>query len=357
MVYYFHGTHPDRTIKTKMRINTSVLLKNARNAVAERVYRDRTLVCAYLTGSLLTDDPMLGGATDIDLICVHVDRPALKREIGRITDEVTLDIAHYSQADYGNPRGLRQDPWLGSYLCEKTTVYHDVQHWFEFTQAGVCAQFMRPENILRRAQPLISDARQRWSSLEAEAETFTPQKLWSYLKALENAANAIAVLSGPPIPERRFMLRFVERAAAIKRPGLAAGLEDLFYQPLQVERWQKWLEGSKQAFFAAGESRGSSPRQQACRLPYYLNAAATMFAEKPPAAAWLVLRMWTDAMCSLPSGSAHHAAWLDACRVMSLENDAFRQRLASLDAYLDGVEEALDQWAEENGTTTLTDLA
>ena len=76
----------------------------------------RTVVCIYLTGSLLTEEPLLGGTTDIDLICVHRQRTAMRREIVRLVDEVHLDIGHFTQADFDQPRHLRQDPWLGPYL-------------------------------------------------------------------------------------------------------------------------------------------------------------------------------------------------------------------------------------------------
>jgi hypothetical protein len=339
-----------------MRINRSVLLKNARNAVAELTYHDHSLICAYLTGSLLSDDPMLGGTTDIDLICVHTDTPAVRREVARITDEVHLDIAHYPQADYAHLRELRQDPWLGSYLCERSIVYHDVQHWFEFTQASVCAQFMRPDHILQRAQPLIENARKRWIELGKMTKAFSPPQVRSYLKAIENAANAIAILNGPPLTERRFLLKFEERVKAIGRPGLSAGLEELFYQPVTLETWKEWLDGFQQAFVAACKVKESPPWLKPFRLPYYKYAAVELFNQHPTVSAWIVLRSWTDAMCYLTASDQHIPAWQKACQELLLGEDQYTWRLDGLDAYLDSVEEALDAWAEENGTESLTEL-
>jgi predicted nucleotidyltransferase len=84
-----------------MRITRDLLLNLARENAAKFAAKDRGLVCVYLTGSLLrTDEPFIGGVTDIDLICVH-DRPVnAPREIVRINADVHLDIAHYAQEDF-----------------------------------------------------------------------------------------------------------------------------------------------------------------------------------------------------------------------------------------------------------------
>ena len=116
-----------------MRITQGTLLKNAKNEAADRLRRDRHLVCIYLTGSMTTDSPLLGGATDIDLVIIHSSEPEQEREIVRVTDEVHLDIAHYPQMLFRDTRRLRVDPWLGSYLCLDPLVLHDSGHWFDFT--------------------------------------------------------------------------------------------------------------------------------------------------------------------------------------------------------------------------------
>ncbi|HZW05247.1 MAG TPA: hypothetical protein VFF68_15045, partial [Anaerolineaceae bacterium] len=69
-----------------MRITRDHLLKIAREMAEQRARRNRGLVCIYLTGSLLTDAPLLGGTADIDLILIHNSEPAYPREVVRITD-------------------------------------------------------------------------------------------------------------------------------------------------------------------------------------------------------------------------------------------------------------------------------
>ena len=90
-----------------MRITKETLLKVARESADKYSRRNRDLACIYLTGSLLSETPLLGGTTDIDLVFVHTVQPAFAREIVRLTDEVHLDIQHLSQTVFHQPRRLR----------------------------------------------------------------------------------------------------------------------------------------------------------------------------------------------------------------------------------------------------------
>ena len=90
-----------------MRLTREALLKIARDTAAQKVRISRRILCIYLTGSLLTPDPFLGGTTDIDLIFIHDSEPIQPREIVRLTDEIHLDIGHYDQAVFHQPRHLR----------------------------------------------------------------------------------------------------------------------------------------------------------------------------------------------------------------------------------------------------------
>ena len=58
-----------------MRINRQTLLRIANDTVAQRVRQERGILSAYLCGSLLGDDYLLGGCTDIDLVFIHIDPP------------------------------------------------------------------------------------------------------------------------------------------------------------------------------------------------------------------------------------------------------------------------------------------
>ena len=54
-----------------MRITRDLLLNTARNTIKRQTLGGHDLLCAYLTGALIYDQPMLGGITDIDLVYVH----------------------------------------------------------------------------------------------------------------------------------------------------------------------------------------------------------------------------------------------------------------------------------------------
>ncbi len=81
-------------------------------------------------------------------------------------------------------------------------------------------------NTILRARRNAEHARQMCNGLQLPVET-GPALILKYLKAVNHAANAIAVLNGAPLAERRFLLQFPARAEAAGRPGLAAGLLSL----------------------------------------------------------------------------------------------------------------------------------
>ncbi len=333
-----------------MRITRETLLKIARETATQRVRTNRHLLCIYLTGSLLGDEALLGGTADIDLVFVHDSMPLQEREVVRVSDDVHLDIAHHAQSVYHQPRNLRKNPWIGSYLCNSPLALHDMQHWFEFTQASVSAQFDLPVNVLERARPLADSARQTWFELQAGECLADPHTVWAYIKALENVANAIACLSGPPLTERRFLLNFPQRAEAIDRPGLASGLIDLFTerQP-DVHEWEQWLGAWRETFSSASQRDEAPASLHPCRRSYYERAIHTLKEDHPQAALWLLARTWTRALTCLEEENEHLAAWKELTLALGLGDEQLEARLEQFDAYLDTVEETLDQWAKSNG--------
>ena len=148
-----------------MRITRESLLKLARDTATERVRLNRRIVCIYLTGSLLKEDPMLGGTTDIDLVVIHDSQPGVEREVERLAEDANLDLAHLSQDRFRQPRQMRGDPWLSPFIVNHPVVFHDTQHWFEFTQAAISAQFYQPINAIGRARAHFTAARQGWAAL------------------------------------------------------------------------------------------------------------------------------------------------------------------------------------------------
>nr|MCJ7625481.1 hypothetical protein [Anaerolineaceae bacterium] len=333
-----------------MRITNELLLKIAKQIAAQLVRKHKQLVCVYLTGSLLTDEPLLGQTTDVDLFVIHSGEPPQPREVFPFTDEVHIDIAHLSQSIFHQPRNLRVHPWLTPFLCLNPICLYDIQHWFEFTQAGACAQSNLPDYVLQRARTLAEDARALWFDLKTSSYEKDSERLLVYLKSITQSANAIVTLTSAPLTERRFLVQYPQRAEALGRPGLASGLVDLIMsQPVSNETWDSWLTHWEDAMDALSNQENCPQRLNPCRKPYYLNAASVLRNDHPEAALWPILRSWTLAVSLLPEKSPFCENWREACNILELGDNNFSENLKSLDVYLDVVEETLDIWAEKNG--------
>lgn len=338
-----------------MRLTRESLIKMARDLANQRVRISRRIICIYLTGSILEEEALLGGTTDIDLIIVHDSEPLRNREIVRISDDVHLDIGHYEQAVFHQPRHLRTDPWLGPFIYNKPMVLHDTQHWFEFTQASTGAQFTQPDYIYQRALKLAEAARQSWMDMQLNPSENYSQQLWRYLQTLEDAGNAVASLSGIPLTERRFFMEFPTRANIVEHPDLFTGLVGLLTDTDNpfATHWEEWEPAWLSAFQAAGKQEDAPARLNANRLGYYSRAASALKHDHPMAALWMALRTWTLAVKTLPIDGFDSSTWQNAIQALRLDEPHFADRLSELDKYLDNVEECLEQWGRDNGVSML----
>lgn len=330
-----------------MRITKEMLFKIARDTATERARADRSVTAVYLHGSMLDGDPLLGGAGDIDLSFVHDDEAQREREIVRVTDEICLDISHRARKDYRQGREIRTHPWLGPelYSCK---ILHDPQHFLDFVQATVRGQFHRPENVLRRARTQADLSRQVWQTLTGIGHPASPGDAARYLQAVEHAANAAVSLSGAPLTERRFLLLLAPRVQALGKPGLyAAVLGLLGGTKLEAEVLLSWLP-EWQAAFDAVAALTSDATFRPARSVYYRRAFEALLAgDQPSAALWPLWHNWTLAVQGL--GEAGREKWQQAGNVLGLLGDAFSERVAALDAFLDLVDETLETWGRENG--------
>ena len=158
-------------------------------------WHSNDLVCAYITGSLTLEDPLIGGTTDIDLIYVHSLETTQRREIVPITDDFHLDIAHFPQSYFSQPRELRTDAWVGS-SCAIIRSCCMIQTTGLIMSAPVCLPTFF-------SQPTSSSGFARLPSLRAGMDEAVPpdslpstaKPCASYLQAMKDAANAIACLS------------------------------------------------------------------------------------------------------------------------------------------------------------------
>lgn len=332
-----------------MRITRETMLKIANDAVARKVRASGEILGAYLCGSLLGEDYLLGGAADIDLVLLHAEPVETPREIVRLTDEVHLDIGHHYHRDYREPRALRVHPWLGPTINACKALY-DPQHFLDFTQASVRGQFDRADFIFERARRQAETARNIWFSFQTGVEQPQPADIQSYLQSIELSANSIALLSGPPLTERRFLTKFLERAEAIGQNGLYAGLMGLIGAPnLPPGALGEWLGQWKAAYQMLPPEEAPSDLHPDRQFYWTAGFSALLSGTDPRAVLWPLLRTWTAAILHLPAGSPARKDWEGAIHILGLSGNAFAERIQGLDAYLDLIDETLEAWARKNG--------
>ena len=332
-----------------MRINRDILTNLAHEEVKKRIRNDPGVVTAYLCGSLLEENYLLGGTTDIDLVFVHISQPECGREIVRLSAEIHLDIAHHAQKEYEQPRNIRSHAWLGPAVYSCLPLY-DVNHFMDFTQASVRGQFNQPEMILQRAKPQVEHARQIWFSLQDNPEQTGVDVLSSYLSAVEHAANSIALLSGGPLTERRFLMNFSLRAEAAGSPGLFPGLLGLLGgAKFDREQVRTLLPDWETALLALPQPVNKL-RLHPHRRSYYRRAFEAMLEMgEPRLILWPLINTWTLAAKQFAEDSPEWSTWNRVCLDFELVGPAFKERVEALDAYLDQVEETIDRWASAMG--------
>lgn len=326
-----------------MRVTRDTLLNLARENAAKLTAKDRGLVCVYLTGSLLRPDPFIGGITDIDLICVH-DRPITAcREIVRITSDVHLDIAHYPQEAFSPARKLRIDPWIGGALELGAISLQDTTHWFDLTRSSAISQYWQSSNVSARCRLFLDSARQDWQALVDGSVPQGIKRIQTFVNAVRKTANATACLSGMPLTVRRLFIDLPERAEKAGIPDLTGDLVQLFTSAeVTDESWQPWLEGLHNSFEALISAKSIPPSINPNRRSYYEKAILALSEERPAAAVWVLLDVWTLAATQLSKTEVAYKEWQDFCHQLKLDSKTLPARLDALDSALDMVEEAIE---------------
>ncbi len=334
-----------------MRITHDFLHKIAQGTIKQRQRSEPDLLAAYLTGSILDEEPLLGGTTDVDLILVHKYKIPVGRETLPITPEVSLDIFHKLRDDYDQHKQLRHDPWMGYPLTRNHILLFDTDHWLEFIQAGVSAQFHQVDNVLVRVSKLSGAAREGWFKLLNISTVDHLCWLDQYLKILSLAANAVIGLNSRPLTTRRFLMDLAARTETLGVPRIFAGFSGLLglhaAPPEALPEWRSALEKDLDDLVA----RGTAPvHLSACRHAYYLNAIQSL-AEGGQAdgAIWPLLRIWLDAKMAGQGQMASGQPWQSLIDTLKLGPDEADTKADALDAYLDTVEIVIETWAEEFG--------
>jgi len=333
-----------------MRITRDLLLTTATDIVKRETFGSHDLVCVYVTGSLTGEDPLIGGTTDIDLIYVHSLDVPVKRELSPLAEDFHLDITHFPQSFFSKPRSLRSDAWVGSFLCDYPIILHDTNHWFDYVRSGVFAHFFQPMNIIERVKPFAASARQGWMALNNQSSSKEEMDVLAYLKAIKDAANAVACLSSVPLTDRRLLIDFPGAAQAVNRPGLVGGLVDLIMPPEPIEPdWDVWV-GNWEIAFSSIQHLDDCPLDfSKFRRPYYEKAVLGLKEENGQAALWLLLWTWAQMAAKLPGNNSSQKGFQDVLSQLALGPDQFTERISSLDQFLDAVEETIDLWQESAG--------
>jgi hypothetical protein len=330
-----------------MQIPRAALIRIAKETAEKSALSDPNLVAAYLTGSLRSADPFMGNATDVDIVFIHAGEPKIRREIIPLTPEIHLDIIHNPRRLYEKPKELRVNPWLGPELYDPLPLYV-TRHFFEFVQAGVRDRYHEPASLQARSRQLAQSSRQTWSRLQID-QPHGPARLLDYLESISLAANAVAMLAGDPLAERRFLLQFPARARAVGQPELAAGLLGLLgANSVDDAALADFLPEWEKNFIDAAAIPEVDKRIAAARLGYYeLAFQATLKGELPQAMLWPLLLTWTLAVSVLPP--LWQERWRAACGMLGLDEDSFGERLAGLDHFLDHVETILEKMTADQG--------
>ncbi len=336
-----------------MQFSRDVLLKHAQRRVDQEVDRQQGIIAAYLRGSLLFSSPLLGGAGDIDLVFIHSAEPDVHREIQPITPELHFDIEHHGEKVYREPQTLRIHPWLGPTLYDAKPL-HDPRHLIDYTQSGVRSNFFTPENVLRRAQQPLEDARAFWLDHQLNPPTGGVDEILAFLHAIQKAVNALALLSGPPLPTRRLGLEFLHRVEDLQAaPVYGSFIALLGGDALEPPHLQSWLASWEKTVAGLDASLPSGQILAGKQLYYQKAIQALIDSERPHSALWPLLYTWTRAVEISPPNHEESPAWKEACLELGLWGDSFTDRLSDLDAFLDQIRHAVNAWSQSQGAELL----
>lgn len=313
------------------------------------VRSDHSVVCVYLVGSMLEDDPFINGTTDVDLVIVHNVPVSESREIVPIAPEVTLDIHHIEQSTYSPPRKIRKDPWVGSSLCFDPIVLYGTGHWFEFAQASVEAGFFQPEAVIHRSRLFSNAAREKFNTLGTILQGGGNYSA-AYLKIIENAANAIATLTGKPLTDRKILKQFKDVSDALEEPELMADLHALLlgaydispYYDYFFNAWKYYFE-----YFGSSSASQSLMKLNANRQLYYIRPIEWYWQEHLTSAIWLMSKTWSSIANYIQLDD--NEFYNGFMRILEISPEFYLKRRPQLESLLEKVEEVQEKWGSEKG--------
>lgn len=334
-----------------MRITKDLLHKFAVDTVKQRKRSEPDLHAAYLLGSVLDNEPLLGGTTDIDLVLVHKYLAPVPRETLALTPEISVDILHKIQTDFEPPRQFRHNALIGYPLTHNHILLYDTDHWLEFLQSSVTAEFHRADNVLARVNTLMSSGRTIWRALNEQPPDAELLWLDQFLEALSLGTNALAGLIGPPLTTRRFMLTLDQRLEELGTPDVFLVFCGLLGCSEEIEIKSKpWLAAFEGDLAHLAETASPPPHLAACRQAYYVQGIKHLSQGKNPLyLLWPLLRTWLDVQLALPQPSPGFEAWQDLLNTLNFTASVLEGKTRALDAYLDRVEVLIETWSDTYG--------
>jgi len=333
-------------------IERDTLLKIARDTAAQRMAARRSLLSAYLTGSVAAGEPLLGGATDIDLVFIDADAPPAAREIIRLSDQVALDIHYRAKADYAHPKELRVHPWRGPEMAAPVLL-SDPTHFFELAQSSARGQFHRPDHVAVRARGFVAWARDELHvGLLPGMDPSAPVTFAALCRSLLYTANAMITLAGPPGAGRRLVMKLETAAQALR--AYRADLYDEFMAMWGAEAIRQadarqcladWSET-----YRAGQSPADELIHPARRTIYERGFQSQIEADRAGDALWLMLYTWQACLKNLPADSPAADKWVEFLERLGMASPAeFAARVEQARAYVTLADEVVEAWAERNG--------
>jgi len=322
-----------------VRVTREKLIDLAREE-AERRGQIEDVLSGYLIGSVASGDPIIGGSADIDLVLIHRNKPNRHREIVPLSNDIHLDITHYSSEVYQSPPDLRIDPWIGPSMCEPIFLY-DPDHFFERAQAGVRGQFYRLDHTHMRALAFLSRAREAKPGLTSD-----PAWVTHYLNSAIEAANALASLGGFPIAGRRISILLKSRLIELNFEECWFEFQNLLVgTQLQEELIAGWIDAWEGAFDAASHH---DPMFSQVRKNYYLKCFLS-FIDLGIAKEifWLLITTWSSAIRVLHDNNSvdqYFSDWESALEHFKLSPHDRGIRDDDLENFLDHVEEIIEDW-------------
>lgn len=330
-----------------MIITPERLIELAKDEVEARTSRQK-LTAAYLVGSVLDEEPLLGDCADIDIIMIHPTAPLRDREVKRLSRQVHLDVYHKSRQDFENPRQLRSDPLLGDGVCRSLRLY-DPDHFFDWAQAAACARFTRADNRLARAITLLERGRDGWRRIE-KLDPLWPTR---FQAVAWHGANALCCLQDMPNYGRRSVHQLQTQMEQLGASSLYGRFLQLF-RVGQMDQWNvpSWLTGFGKAFDLAIDLNSGEPFKPV-RRDYYLKAFQSMAeAGKPEAAVILMLRYWplpANATDPIVQKVAEAETWQSLLAATGFKDSNFDEKRFELEEFLDEIELFVERWGEAHG--------